>query len=100
MGKPINKSGFSKACAMLQKGCWASSVSLWSAPLDRKEARALEAGALKQKAQIARWLGIPRCHASAASGGCQKSGLRQNMQLYAICRSEWHSPLLDMALGA
>ncbi|MDJ0516046.1 MAG: hypothetical protein QNJ74_07180, partial [Trichodesmium sp. MO_231.B1] len=46
---------------------------------DRKEARALEAGALlaqllckrQQKAQIARWLGIPRCTCVTASGGCQ-----------------------------
>ncbi|NET24934.1 hypothetical protein [Okeania sp. SIO1I7] len=36
-----------------------------------KRGSTLEAGALKQKDLRARWLGIPRCHASAASGGCQ-----------------------------
>ncbi|NES65658.1 MAG: hypothetical protein F6K24_10535 [Okeania sp. SIO2D1] len=62
----------------LKLGCWASSVSLWS---DRKTKKRLDLGGwcivsaapLQEAAERPnqRWLGIPRCHASAASGGCQ-----------------------------
>ncbi|NES64629.1 MAG: hypothetical protein F6K24_04890 [Okeania sp. SIO2D1] len=63
-------------------------VSVCGATVRPKRGSTLEAGALlaqllckrQQKDLRARWLGIPRCHASAASGGCQEriSNVRQD----------------------